>query len=430
MVQIVPISAEQVACLLKKGRSMPRDRHQRGSVFEEGKRVKKWKGSYYVYETGPNGAEVRKHREVTIGPKAEMKKWEAEKKLEEIIAAANERASGAPGQESGKTLRWFWQERFLPMKEPHWKASSRPKTIRFVNNYVLRATWKGGGDLGSVPMEEITRFDLQMYINDLAMKFSKSVVTKFRLYVNAILEEAIEEDFLSRNPARKLQLPDMKKSCNRALTEEEIIELLGVLSGRDRLIIRMFLVLGLRPGELFALRRNDRIYPSQIRIDESVSEELSGDEKLVTTKTEASDSYVWLPKSIETELDFWLETSVDRAPESFVFASLAGTPINLNNFLNRSVKPAAKRARAKLIAAGAQLPAGFLANINHQAFRRTCATHMQGIGSVKDVQSHLRHSTPAMTIGVYMQQIPASVRAAVEALDQKLNPLSTNLEIN
>jgi hypothetical protein len=45
---------------------------------------------------------------------------------------------------------------------------------------------------------------------------------------------------------------------------------------------------------------------------------------------------------------------------------------------------------------------------------------MQHLGSVKDIQAHLRHARPNVTADVYMQEIPASVRAAVELLDQKL----------
>ena len=46
---------------------------------------------------------------------------------------------------------------------------------------------------------------------------------------------------------------------------------------------------------------------------------------------------------------------------------------------------------------------------------------MQHLGSVKDIQAHLRHARPNVTAEVYMQEIPASVRAAVESLDQKLS---------
>jgi integrase len=92
----------------------------------------------------------------------------------------------------------------------------------------------------------------------------------------------------------------------------------------------------------------------------------------------------------------------------------------MNNFLRRTIKPAASRARVAALKINPDLPASFLADVNHQAFRRTCATHMQDLGSLKDIQAHLRHSTPAMTINRYIQQIPASVREAVESLDEKL----------
>jgi hypothetical protein len=46
---------------------------------------------------------------------------------------------------------------------------------------------------------------------------------------------------------------------------------------------------------------------------------------------------------------------------------------------------------------------------------------MQRHGNVKDIQAHLRHASPDVTAGVYMQEIPESVRAAVEALDRELN---------
>jgi hypothetical protein len=45
---------------------------------------------------------------------------------------------------------------------------------------------------------------------------------------------------------------------------------------------------------------------------------------------------------------------------------------------------------------------------------------MQKHGNVKDIQAHLRHASPDVTAGVYMQNIPESVRAAVEGLDQEL----------
>jgi integrase len=203
-----------------------------------------------------------------------MKKWEAQKKLEEIISKATDPALAKPSPAC--TVLWFWEQRFRPLKEPTWKVSSAPKMVYFIGRYIVEP-------FAQTSLADLNRFDLQKHLNDLAEKYSRSVILNFRTYAKAMLDEAIEQGFLSRNPAAKLDLPKTRKPSRRVLTVEEIARLLDSMSGRDRLIVRMFLVLGLRPGELFALRRNDRVGKNQIRIDESISP-LSG---VVEPKTDA-----------------------------------------------------------------------------------------------------------------------------------------------
>jgi hypothetical protein len=75
-----------------------------------------------------------------------------------------------------------------------------PKTKRFIENYVLKR-------FGDVMLPELGKFALQTYLNELAPKFSKSVPTKIRVYLNSILDEAVELEFLIKNPAAKLAVP-------------------------------------------------------------------------------------------------------------------------------------------------------------------------------------------------------------------------------
>jgi len=51
--------------------------------------------------------------------------------------------------------------------------------------------------------------------------------------------------------------------------------------------------------------------------------------------------------------------------------------------------------------------------LNFQVMRRTMATQAQKMGSVKDIQAHLRHSRPDTTANEYMQELPESVREMV-----------------
>jgi hypothetical protein len=64
-----------------------------------------------------------------------MDKGEARGKLREIIARDMRNVPPVP---ASITMRWFYENRFLPQKEEQWKVSSRPKTKRFIENYLLK----------------------------------------------------------------------------------------------------------------------------------------------------------------------------------------------------------------------------------------------------------------------------------------------------
>ncbi len=162
------------------------------------------------------------------------------------------------------------------------------------------------------------------------------------------------------------------------MTPEQIPQILFHLSDRDRLIVRMFLVLALRPGEMFALRWNDK-QGNSLRIDSSITDGIE-----VETKTEGSDAFVWLPASIDTELEFWRGTAPDARPDAFIFPSSRGTAINTNNFLFRVLKEAGRNAG--------------IDGVTHQMLRRTCSTYMAQITTVKDVQAQLRHTNAKTTL--------------------------------
>jgi hypothetical protein len=117
--------------ILKVGSHMGRDRYQEGRVIVVGRRIKKWRGHFYVYERQTDGSETRRHRNVLLGLKAEMDKAAARARLGEIIARETRDVAPAPVAVS---LRWFYENRFLPQKEEQWKVTSRPKTKRFIEN--------------------------------------------------------------------------------------------------------------------------------------------------------------------------------------------------------------------------------------------------------------------------------------------------------
>ena len=332
---------------------MARDRHQTGWVEETGKQVKRWKGHYYVYLKQPDGTEQRRHRAVILGPKAAMRKWQADRELLRIIE--RETAGNGPTKPDGKApFGWFWEHRYLPLKAAKWRRSTLEAIVSVMSTHV----WL---QFGHVALCELRRFDLQAMLNGVAGKYSQSVVHKVKAWVKAVLEEAVEQECLGKHPAAKLEMPTTRPICKRYLRQQEIGQLLAVLQGRDRLIVRLLLLCALRPGELFALRRGC-VEPGRLRIEQAVYRGEVGE-----TKTEGSKAYVALPASLEAELGAWIRQK-NIAEDGYIFCSPRGTPIDTHNYLQRVLQPAARQAG--------------IAGLTFQALGRTFATHVQGLGTV------------------------------------------------
>jgi integrase len=58
--------------------------------------------------------------------------------------------------------------------------------------------------------------------------------------------------------------------------------------------------------------------------------------------------------------------------------------------------------------------------LNFQILRRTMATQAHGMGSIKDIQAHLRHTKADTTANEYMQELPESVQQMVGSVYRML----------
>jgi integrase len=371
---------------------MSRSRHQDGWVEETGKTVKKWKGHYYVYVRDDNGRERREHRSVMLGAKSEMRKWEAQGQLRQII----EREAGissASRPSDRVTLEWFWQNRFEPIQT--WRKSTRAVVTFVMKQHVLPR-------FGQIRLKDLTRFDLQAHVNEFAKSYSESLVKKVRVWLKAVLEEAVEQDYLGKNPARKLVLPETRDACTRFLTIEEYQRLLSVLNTRDRLIIRLFVICAFRPGELFALRWGD--YKGHVlNIRQAVYRGQIG-----KTKTKGSAAEVVVPQSLQVELNAWYEECSRPAADELIFPSKVRKPLDAHNYLQRDVlKPAAEKAGIK--------------GVTFQSLRRTFGSHFHGVGTVKDQQAQMRHSNASTTMNIYTQPVSESRWNSIEEYDRKMS---------
>lgn len=79
-------------------------------------------------------------------------------------------------------------------------------------------------------------------------------VLHYLKFLRHLLNRAVRDDLLPANPFAKVRLPKVAPTAVRFLSPQEERRLLKALALRDRLIIRLALVTGLRSGEQFSLR--------------------------------------------------------------------------------------------------------------------------------------------------------------------------------
>jgi hypothetical protein len=58
--------------------------------------------------------------------------------------------------------------------------------------------------------------------------------------------------------------------------------------------------------------------------------------------------------------------------------------------------------------------------LNFQIIRRTIATRAQKLGSIKDIQAHLRHTRSDTAANKYIQELAESVQLMVESVNKQL----------
>jgi integrase len=368
---------------------------------------------------------VRRHREKIITRELAEKhgiakdytgllaKSDAQRVLDLLIA---QDAGTYVPPDTAATVAMVAQE-YMALSEPNWG----PHMVRTAGNLITKHIVNG--TIGKRRIADLSETDLQGWLNDYVNAgASKSLLKGLLLHTRAIWKHARKKKTITENPTEDLRAKSKQRVCERCLTLDECRRLLSVLVGRDHLIVRMFIQLGLRPEELFALRRDD-VRGDQLRIDEALVEGQSA-----ATKTQASDDFVYIPPDLEVELREWLECSDGRSTD-WLFQPTHGRRgfLNANNYRNRILQPAAIRAGVGVIDTGKKDENGepiLRTDVDFRALRRTCATLFgDRAKDPKSTQAQLRHADPAITLKHYQKSVPASVKAAAIALENDLTGL-------
>jgi integrase len=420
--------------LRRIGHRMPRTRYQRGtlkaSVPKRGNKPARklprgtfW-GSWYRYARQVDGSEQRIKREKIItkdlarkygfaadyeGP---LNRTDAQRVLETLIA---EESGVYIAPNRAATVAMVAQE-YLALAQPNWG----PHMVRTAGNLVQKHIING--KLAMRPIADVEEGELQAWLNGyVSTGASRSLLSNLLLHIRSVFKHARKKKIMTENPTEDLRAKSKKRVCERALSLDECQRLLAVVTGRDHLVLRIFIQLGLRPEEVFALRRND-VIGDQLRVDEALVEG-----KSAPVKTQASGAFVYVPPDLQIELSHWIECS-EGEPTDWLFHPWKGIgragPLNLNNYRERILQPAALRAKVGVIDSGGRDKHGnpiLKTDVDFRALRRTCATLFgDRAKDPKSTQAQLRHADPRITLQRYQKAVPESVKAAALAFEADL----------
>ena len=215
---------------------------------------------------------------------------------------------------------------------------------------------------------------------------------QIRNLMSALFAHAIRYEWAARNPitavrtsAKRLRTPDI-------LTAEELQALLLKLSQRERVMVLIAAITGLRRGELIALRWQDIDFELfQANVTHAVWHNVEGD-----CKTEASRKPVPLPQLVIEELKHWRSVTLYRADTDYLFPSVAkngAQPLQPDMILRRHIRPALSRLESR---SGSAVT----------SFRHGLATMLRQKGvDIKTAQELLRHANSRITLEIYQQAV-------------------------
>lgn len=361
-----------------------RKRFQQGSVFRRGKvRVISW------WEDGHR-------RKRTLGRISQMTKTEAQAMLAEILAPLNSR-SVLPSK--SWLFADFAEQIYLPFYGRKWKRSTRLTNEDRMKNHLL-------SEFGSLTLGVFNRDQLQAFLDaKAAAGLAFSTVDHLRWDLKQIFDMAVAEGFLLRNPALLLFTPrECPRPAVRIMTIEEVRKLLGVLDTRERLIARLAVVAGMRPGEIFALKWK-RLEAEYADIQQRIYRG-----EIDSPKSSYSVRWAALSDGLLSAVREWRSLAVDPSPDAWVFPSeKLTTPIRKDNCWRRWFSPHLKSVG--------------LSWVNFQVMRKTHSCLLKELDVDPQVRAEQMGHTVDVNENVY-------TRTSLERRREAVNKLESALTIN
>ncbi|MDQ3661437.1 MAG: site-specific integrase [Actinomycetota bacterium] len=298
----------------------------------------------------------------------------------------------------GKVQFSEWAERWNEAK-PAKKATTQDTRRRLLDRHILPA-------FGSKQLGRIRPIDVQEFVTSLeASGLSASRIRNAYFVLKPCIEAAVGSGYIARTPCVGIELPRPHSREMKFLSAEQVRAVADAVPERDRSLIYVLALGGLRWSEAVALRRRRvNLLHRRIEVAQAVVE-VNGKLVFGEPKTYQHRS-VAMPTFLKTLLVEYLRTYVPLDPDAFVFSTRSGDLLRSPNWRQRVWQPALQAA-------------GVPTSIRIHDLRHTCASLLIEQGAhPKAIQEHLGHKSITTTLDRYGHLLPQESSRIAEALDR------------
>jgi integrase len=253
-------------------------------------------------------------------------------------------------------------------------------------------------------LKSFGREELQAFLDRKgADGLSFSVVDHLRWDLRQILRMAVSEGLVPRNPAELLFTPrECPLPAKRSMSREEVQKAFAVLATRERLIARLAIMAGMRPGEIFALIWS-RLEAEYADVRQRVYRA-----DIDCPKSNQSVRWAALSDGLMQAIREWKDLSFTGDPKAWVFPSEKGTtPVLKDNCWRRHFAP--------------QLKGVGLGWVNFQVMRRTHSCLLKELDVDPQVRAEQMGHTVDVNENIYTKSSLGRRREAVNSLENYLS---------
>ena len=240
---------------------------------------------------------------------------------------------------------------------------------------------------------------------------SRKTVENVLLTLSSILRTARAWDYACGNfSLSDITMPrEGVRKEQRSFTDAEVGKILSAAPEPFGTILAVTAILGLRIGEVLALRVSDVDLSRRIvRVRQSVD---AATRTVQAVKSTASSADVPMPSQLEGRLRKHLQTHDGKT--DLLFVNRNGRPFSANKLREKVLHPLLEKLG---------IPRGGFHSMRHGA-----ASALLADGATPAVvQRQLRHSDPRITLGIYAHVIGNQQRDAVENRSARIEKFAVN----